>query len=335
MSKHLVAILFFLPTLAFGASKKVDASELTVYTSRKTHLIEPILKAYHDKTGVTINHVNGDDGVLIQKLSQEGEKTNADLLITVDAGNLANAADKGLLATIDSKELLDKVGEKNRGADNKWIGLSLRARTIFYNKKSVKASDLKGYADLADPKWKGKLCLRTSRKVYNQSLVAAMIEKNGKEKTKKVVKGWVDNLAKPVFTSDTQLLEAIDKGICQVGIANTYYLARLVEEGQAKNVKVFWPSKEVGGVHVNVSGAGIVKASDQKQEAMKFLNWLVTDEAQQIFAGVNHEYPVIEDVEVTKVLKKWGTFEREPVPLKAIGPLQKKAVLLMDSVKYR
>jgi len=275
MSKMILITALIFPFVL--QAKEKPQPELTVYTSRKTHLINPLFKAYTLKTGVKINHVNGKAGVLIQKLKQEGKKTKADLLITVDAGNLGNAASMGLLSPISSKTLLERVPKEDRGEGNQWVALSLRARTLFYNKMMVKKSDLKSYSDLADKKWKGKLCLRTSRKVYNQSLVASMIQRDGEAKTKEVVKGWVANLAKPVFTNDTKLLEAIDKGICQVGIANTYYLARLMKDGKAKNVEIFWPGKEQGGVHVNVSGAGLVKHSQKKKEATKFLEWLVTD----------------------------------------------------------
>ncbi len=333
MTRFLLVFIMLVPFLAQGT--EMPQPQLTVYSSRKTHLVEPLFKSYFEKTGVVINHINGKAGVLIQKLKQEGEKTKADILLTVDAGNLANAAKTGILSPIQSKRLLKRVGQQNRGTNNLWVGLSLRARTIFYNKTLVKKQDLKSYADLAAPKWKGKLCLRTSRKVYNQSLVAAMIQRQGEKQTKKIVEGWVSNLAKPVFTNDTNLLEAIDKGLCQVGIANTYYMARLTNAGEGKNVAVFFPEKKNGGVHVNVSGAGIVKASKKQSEATKFLEWLVTDEAQAIFAGLNNEYPVVETVEVTDVLKEWGKFDREETPLPSIGPLQKKAVLLMDSAKYR
>jgi iron(III) transport system substrate-binding protein len=332
MTPWILSLILSAPLALFAAEK---SAELTVYTSRKTHLIEPLFAAYSKKTGVKINHINNQAGVLIQKMKQEGAKTKADLFITVDAGNLGYAASEGLLAPITSKELLSKIPQDYHGEQDMWLALSLRARTIFFNKNKVKATDLKSYADLADPKWKAKLCLRTSRKVYNQSLVAAMIQQKGEAETKKVVRGWVNNLAKPVFTNDTLLLEAIDKGTCQVGIANTYYLARLIKEGKAKNVQVFWPSEKEGGVHVNVSGAGIVKASKNKAEATRFLKWLLTDEAQQIFAGVNDEYPAVRNVKVSKILQDWGEFKREEAKLKSIAPLQKKAVLLMDSVKYR
>ena len=323
-------LLLLLPLSLWAKSPK----ELTVYTSRKTHLIEPLFKAYTKKTGVKINHVNGKAGVLIQKLKQEGPKTKADLLITVDAGNLSNAASQNLLSEITSPDLLKMVPQLYRGANNKWVGLSLRARTLFYNKKLVKKEELKSYQDLASEKWKGRLCLRTSRKVYNQSLVAAMIKRVGEKETKKTVKGWVKNLAQPVFTNDTLMLKAINKGTCQVGIANTYYMARLLKKGKGKNVEVFWPSAKEGGVHVNVSGAGVVKGSKKQAAATQFLQWLTTNEAQEIFAGLNDEYPVVDKVKVSKILEKWGPFQRDKTPLSAIGPLQKKAVLLMDAAKY-
>ena len=176
--------------------------------------------------------------------------------------------------------------------------------------------------------------MRTSRKVYNQSLVASIITRLGEKQTKKVVEGWVANLAKPVFTSDSQLLEAIDKGYCQVGIANTYYLVKLIEDKKVKNVDVFWPTKANGGVHVNLSGAGIVKTSKNKREALKLMQWLVTTKAQEMFAGVNYEYPVVENVEQVKLLKQWGPFDRETTELGNLAPFQKKAVFLMDSAKY-
>ena len=316
---------------ALGAGAK---GELTLYTSRKTHLIKPLLELYQAQTGVKIKHVNNKAGVLIQKLKQEGNKSPADLLLTVDAGNLSQAAALGLLTPLKSKILLDSVPSQDRGKGNMWVGLSLRARTLFFNKEKVQKGSLKGYGDLAHSQWKGRLCLRTSRKVYNQSLVASLIKEYGELKTKKWVEGWVRNLAQPVFTSDSQLLQAIDKGLCDVGIANTYYLARLLKEGKAQRVQVFWPSQKDSGVHVNVSGAGIVRTSTHKKEALRFLEWLVTPKAQKIFAGVNHEYPVVKGVEISPILKKWGPFDRQKIDLGDLGAFQKKAVLLMDSVRY-
>ena len=195
--------------------------------------------------------------------------------------------------------------------------------------------DLSTYESLASPRWKGKLCLRTSRKVYNQSLVASFIDRLGEKKTKNVVEGWVKNLAQPVFTSDSLLLKALDKGECQVGIANTYYLARLVRDGKVKNVKTYWPNQGSGGVHVNISGGAVTKYSSKPEAAQKFLEWLVSDEAQELYAQLNDEYPVKKGVALSKILKSWGTFKKDERPMGIYGELQKKAVLLMDQAKYR
>jgi iron(III) transport system substrate-binding protein len=315
-------------------SMAADKKELMVYTERATHLIQPLFDAYAKKTGIKVNHINGKAGALTQRLKQEGSETPADLLITVDAGNLWNAAEIGLLEPIKSEKLDKRIPSELKDSKNRWFGLSLRARTIFYNKDKVKAEDLKSYADLGTPQWKGKLCLRTSTKVYNQSLVAAMIERLGEKETKKDVQGWVSNLAKPVFTSDSILLEAVDNGACPVGIANTYYFARLVRDGKGKNVGVFWPNQDNGGVHVNISGGGVVKGSHNKKEATDFLEWLTSDEAQKLFAELNNEYPVVDGVSLSPIIKKWGSFSRDKTPLDKIGPNQKKAVLIMDQAKY-
>ena len=308
---------------------------LTLYTSRNTELIEPVIQAYEKAFGVKIKHINGAAGSLIQKLIREGKNTPADILITVDAGHLVHAADQNLLQKVSSKILEQSVPSALRDSQSRWFAVSLRARTIFYNADKVEPKELKSYSDLADPKWKGRLCLRTSRKVYNQSLVASLLGRMNEKDLSRTLSGWVDNLARPVFTSDTHLLEAIANGKCEVGIANTYYLARLQRDGQAKNVKVFWPSKENGGVHVNISGVGLVKESKNKEQAQKFMEWLVSEEAQKIFANANDEYPVVHGVPPVPVLKSWGPFVSDPTPLTEIGKNQKRAILLIDKARYR
>ena len=333
MEKVVFSILFFVFFL-LGCVEGRKEEPLKVYSSRKPHLIKPLLDIYTKETGVSVELITGKAGALIQKLKQEGSKTPADLFITVDVGNLWQAARWGLLASLENQSF-NRIPKKFRDPQNRWVGLSLRSRTLFYNNQKVKKEELKSYEDLASEKWRGKLCLRTSRKVYNQSLVAAMIVRLGEEFTEKVVRGWVSNLSKPVFTSDTQLLEAIDKGDCHVGLANTYYLARLVKEKRAKNVNLFWPSGENGGVHVNISGGGVVAHSSHPRKAEDLLKWLTEKKAQKIFAELNDEYPVVKGVSVSPLLKSWGTFEPEPLSLDQVGSYQKKAVLLMDKVHYR
>ena len=322
-------IFFFL-----GCVRSREEKPLKIYSSRKPHLIKPLLDIYTEETGVRVELVTGKAGTLIQKLRQEGTKTPADLLITVDVGNLWQASEWGLLAPLKSRGF-DKIPKEFRDTGNRWVGLSLRSRTLFYNNQKVKKEELKNYEDLASGKWKGRLCLRTSRKVYNQSLVAAMMIRLGEKPTEEMVRGWVRNLSRPVFTSDTQLLEAIDRGDCHVGLANTYYLARLIKKDKGKNVSLFWPSGDNGGVHVNISGGGVVTHSSRPRQAKALLEWFAGGKAQKIFAELNDEYPVLPGVPVSPLLRSWGDFKPESLPLGQVGSYQKKAVLLMDRARYR
>ena len=269
-----------------------DGKALTVYSARAEQLIQPILDQYTQETGVKFKLVSDKEGVLMERMKTEGAQSPADLLITVDAGNLWQAAQAGLLQPVQSKVLSDNIPAHLRDPENKWFGLSVRARTIFYNTAKVKPEQLSSYQNLADAQWKGKLCLRTSKKVYNQSLVAMMMSEDGEPKTEAIVKGWVANLATEVFPDDTKLLEAIGSGQCEVGIANTYYYGRLMGKSPDLPIGIFWANQQLKGTHVNVSGAGVAAHSKHKDEAVKLLEWLSSDKAQGTFAGSNMEYPV-------------------------------------------
>jgi iron(III) transport system substrate-binding protein len=251
----------FLALSAVAESKK-----LVVYSSRKEHLVKPLFDLYEKKTGVKVEYLTGKDPVLVQKLKAESKNSPADVLLTVDAGNLYLAQKEGLLHSLDSKVLNKKIPAHLRDPEGHWYGFSIRARPMFYNKDKVKPEELNSYEKLAEPKWKGRLCLRTSKKVYNQSLVAMMLSHHSEKEVSSVLKGWVANLAAPVFSSDTLLLKAIEAGQCDVGIANSYYYGRLVADKAVSKVMVFWPNQKSTGAHVNISGAGIVSSS-QKQTA--------------------------------------------------------------------
>ena len=331
---YLLTFLILQLSLATTALAK---DRLVIYSARKAHLIEPLIKAYTEATGVEIVFLTDKAGPLLQKLKAEGESTEADLLITVDAGNLWHAAEEGLLDSVDSLFLEKNIPSHFRDPNQKWFGLSVRARTIVYHKQRVKEGELVTYEGLADPIWKGRLCLRTSKKVYNQSLVAMMIVEHGEEKTEKVVKGWVKNLAAPVFSSDTKVIEAINAGQCDVGIVNTYYFGRWQkkEKNSSKSLALFWPNQDQGGVHVNVSGAGIVKASKNKKEATAFLEWLSKKEAQKLFADVNLEYPANPNVKLHPTVAAWGDFKQNVINVSKAGEHQKAAVRLMDRMGYK
>ncbi|MBO1517789.1 extracellular solute-binding protein [Psychrobacter celer] len=323
------------PQATTDGATSADGQTITIYSSRNEQLIKPLLDRYTEETGVKIELVTDKTGPLMARLQAEGQNTPADMLLTVDAGNLWQAAQQGLLQPVASTVLENNVPAKYRDPKGQWTGLSLRARTIFYDPSKVSADQLSTYADLADPKWKGKLCLRTSKKVYNQSLVASMIEHLGAEKTEEIIRGWVDNLATDVFSDDTSMLEAIAAGQCEVGIANSYYYGRILDEKPNFPVKIFWANQGTTGTHVNVSGAGVVAGSDNPDGTLKLIEWLSSDEAQGIYASSDKEFPVKEGVDESEMLRSWGSFKKDDINVQKFGELQTQAIQMMDKAGYK
>lgn len=327
-------------TCAFASlvcSAPVFADELVVYSARNEHLIQPIFEAYTEQTGVEIKYITDKEGPLLQRLKAEGKNTHADLLITVDAGNLWHAASEGLLQPVDSQILKENIPANLRDEEDRWFGLSLRARTIVYSTERVKPEQLSTYAALGDEAWKGRLLLRTSKKVYNQSLVAMMIAEYGEEQTEQIVRSWVANLAAAPFSNDTQTMEAIVAGQGDVAIVNTYYFGRLLRKQPDLKLALFWPNQEQAGsgVHVNVSGAGVTRYAKNPEAAVKFLEWLSSEQAQNLFADANLEYPVNPKVTPNAEVAAWGTFVPSPFNLTQAGKLQEQALRLMDRAGYR
>ena len=308
---------------------------VTIYSSRNEQLIKPLLDKYTAETGVKIELVTDKTGPLMARLQAEGKNTPADMLLTVDAGNLWQAAEQGLLQPIASSVLDTNVPAKYRDPKGQWTGLSLRARTIAYDPSKVTADQLSTYADLADPKWKGKLCLRTSNSVYNQSLVASMIENLGEAETEQVIRGWVDNLATDVFSDDTSMLKAIAAGQCEVGLTNSYYYGRLLDEQADFPVKLFWANQGTTGTHVNISGAGVITGSDNPNGALKLIEWLSSETAQGLYASADKEYPVKEGIDESELLRSWGSFKKDDINVQKFGELQTQAIQMMDKAGYK
>ncbi|WP_201615778.1 extracellular solute-binding protein [Psychrobacter immobilis] len=321
--------------VANDGATSAEGQTITIYSSRNEQLIKPLLDRYMKETGVNIELVTDKSGPLMARLQAEGKNTPADMLLTVDAGNLWQAAEQGLLQPVASTVLEANVPAKYRDPKGQWTGLSLRARTIMYDPSKVSADQLSTYADLADPKWKGKLCLRTSNSVYNQSLVASMIENLGEEKTEAVIRGWVDNLATDVFSDDTSMLKAIAAGQCEVGLSNSYYYGRLLDEQPNFPVKVFWANQGTTGTHVNISGAGVVTDSDNPDGALKLMEWLSSDKAQGLYASSDKEYPVKEGVDESDMLRSWGEFKKDDISVQKFGELQTQAIQMMDKAGYK
>lgn len=319
----------------FVVSAVHAADEVVVYSARAEQLIKPMFDAFTKETGVPVKFITDKEGPLMERLKAEGANTQADLLLTVDAGNLWQAANMGLLKPARSAVLDANIPAHLKDPDNQWFGLSIRARTIVYNTEKLKPAALSTYEDLADPKWQGKLCLRTSKKVYNQSLVAMMIAEKGETETEKVVKGWVDNLATDVFPDDTKLMEAIAAGQCEVGIVNTYYYGRLMEKKPNLPLALFWPNQKTNGVHVNVSGAGVVKHSKNEKGAVQLLEWFSSGKGQRMFADLNMEYPANPSYKPDPLVASWGEFKHNLINVAKAGELQSAAVRLMDRARYK
>jgi iron(III) transport system substrate-binding protein len=334
---------FALAALLLPITSWAAAEELVVYTARIEQLIKPLFDRYTSETGIPIRFITDKEGPLMQRLKAEGEATPADLLITVDAGNLWQATQMGLLRPLDSKVLDKNIPVHLRDPEDRWFGLSIRARTIVYHSGRVKPETLSTYEALADPAWSKRVCLRTSKKVYNQSLVAMMLAELGESRTEDVVRGWVANLAAPPLASDDDVMNAIVAGRCDVGLVNTYYYGRQLRDKPDLPLKLFWPNQkaadksrpQLGGVHVNVSGGGVTTYAPHPQAAQKFLEWLSADEAQGLFASLNLEFPANPAIAADPLVAAWGAFRQDAISLGEAGKRQADAVRLMDRVGYK
>ena len=324
--KHLLAALAL--TLLGGTAQAAD--EVVVYSSRIDELIKPVFDAYTKETGVKVKFITDKEAPLMQRIKAEGSNATADLLLTVDAGNLWQAEQMGILQPIKSAVIDANIPPQYRASSHDWTGLSLRARTIAYATDRVKPEELSTYEALAGKKWEGRLCLRTAKKVYNQSLTATLIETHGAEKTEEILKGWVNNLSTDVFSDDVAVLKAIEAGQCDVGIVNTYYYGRLHKEQPQLPIKLFWPNQADRGVHVNLSGIGLTRHAPHKEAAIKLVEWMTGPQAQKIFADVNQEFPANPKVEPSAEVAAWGKFKADSLPVEVAGNRQAEAIRLMD-----
>ncbi|RDL44078.1 Fe(3+) ABC transporter substrate-binding protein [Marinomonas piezotolerans] len=317
----------------------ISRGEVNIYSARKEALIAPALEAYAKKYHVQVNLITGNADTLLQRLKQEGDASPADIFITVDAGRLQRAKDAGVLQPFDSDTINAKVPSHLRDSDNYWVGLSQRARVIFYNPKKINQAELSTYEALADPKWKGRICVRSSENIYNQSLVASMIAANGERATGEWIKGLVANLARAPFGGDTDLLRAVEAGVCDLTLANTYYFGRLGQSNKPNdqqvfnNVALFWPNQatEQRGAHVNVSGIGLTHSARNSRNARRLMEFLVSQESQNWYADVNNEYPVIKNADFPSSLTQFGTFKADTLPLNLLGEYNRRATELMDA----
>lgn len=320
---------------------EAESNELTVYTHRHYDSDKNIFSLFEERTGIKVNVVNANADELIQKMIMEGAQSPADVLITVDAGRLHRAKTSDLLQPIESKIINQIVPANLRDPENFWFGISKRARIIVYAKDRVKPEDLSTYADLASEKWKGRLVMRSSGNIYNQSLLASIIANLGEANAKKWAEGIVKNMVRDPKGNDRDQVKAIYAGEGDVSIVNSYYVGNMlnsenVEERTAANgLGIFFPNQETTGTHINVSGVGVAKYAPNKANAIKFVEFLLSDEAQQIFAESNYEYPVNKNVSLAETLRNWGRFKEDSINLSILGENNKKAVLIFDEAGWK
>jgi len=308
-----------------------NQGQVNIYSSRHYNTDDQLYDGFTQKTGISINLIEGKDDELIERIKSEGKNSPADILITVDAGRLWRAAEAGIFAPVESAILEEKIPKNLRDPENLWFGYSKRARVIVYNKDKVDPSQLSTYEDLADPKWKGKFIVRSSSNIYNQSLVAGMIEEKGKEATAAWIEGLVKNFARSPQGNDTSQIEDVAAGVADLTLANTYYLARYEDNPEIfEKVGIFFPNQNDRGTHINISGAGLLTNAPNSEEAIAFLEYLASPEAQEFFALGNNEYPVVEGTPLNPMVKSFGEFKDDTTNVSAYGRNNADAVKIMD-----
>lgn len=321
-----------------SVASMASAAEVSIYTTREPGLIQPLLDSFKASTGITVNTVFLKDG-LAERVASEGESSPADLLMTVDAGNLVDLVEKGVTQPIESEALKSAVPEQLRDANGHWVGLSMRAR-VLYAAKDVDVATL-NYEDLADPKWKGKICIRSGQHPYNTALFADHLAHYGAEETEKWLTGVKDNLARKAAGGDREGAKDILGGVCDVAIANSYYVG-LMRSGKGGDeqkqwgdaIKVVLPTFKDDGTHVNISGAALAKNAPNKAEAVQLLEYLVSEDAQKIYAEANYEYPVRAGVAADPIIAEFGELKIDSKPLAEIVSHRKAASELVDKVGF-
>ena len=327
--------------LAVAAAVPAMAAEVNLYSARQDQLIRPALDLFTKETGIAVKVLTANEAQLLQRLKTEGAASPADLLITTDAAHLYNARVAGVLQKVASPVLARNIPAHFRDPDGYWYGLSARARVVFYARDRVKPSELSTYEALTDPKWQGRICVRSSSSTYNQTLLAALIAAHGPAKAEEWAKGIVANMARKPQGGDRDQIKAVAAGECDLAIANTYYYGGLLnsakadERAAAAKVALFWPNQLGRGAHMNVAGAGVTASAKNKAAAITLLEFLSGPDAQRIFAAANYEFPVLKTAERAPTVAAWGRFEAEEVNVARLGDNNAAAVRIFDRVGWR
>lgn len=323
------------------ASSVLAASQVNIYSTRHYDTDKKLFKMFEEETGIKVNVVKAKAPALIKRIESEASKSPADVLITSDVAGLYKAKQKGLFQKVNSEYLNKNIPAKLKDQDNMWFGITKRSRVVVYRKNSEIEKELSTYEDLANPKFKGKIMVRSSNNTYNQSLLAAIIAHHGEEYALKWAKGIVANMTKRPKGNDRYQVKAIAYNIGDIAIVNTYYIGKMIgnknasEARAVEKVKVFFPKFENGGTHINISGAGLVKTAPNKENAIKFMEFLASKKAQELFAIGNFEYPVLKSVSSSKVVESWGSFDDDTIPISILGENNAKAVKIFDQAGWK
>ena len=334
-----LALALLAPLLAAANAQAAEPGEVNISSYRQPYLINPLLKEFTDETGIKVNVIFAEKG-LIERIQAEGRNSPADVLLTVDVGNLTQATDAGIAQPIHSAILDGAIPQAYRAEDDQWFGLTRRARVVYASKERVKQEAIT-YEELADPKWRGKICIRSGQHVYNVALIASMIAHHGEEWTEQWLKGVKANLARKPAGDDRLQVKGVYAGECDIAIGNTYYMGAMLkndtepeQKAWADSVHILFPNSGDRGTHVNVSGAVVAKYAPHKDNAVKLIEFLASDRGQEIYAEVNNEYPVKEGVPWSALVKSWGDFKPDPISLNEIAGWRKKASELVDKVGF-
>ncbi|MAT94802.1 MAG: Fe(3+) ABC transporter substrate-binding protein [Halioglobus sp.] len=317
------------------------AAEVNVYSARKEALIKPLLDKFSAESGIKVNLVTAKGDALLTRLKSEGLNSPADVLITTDAGRLYRAQQADVLQPIASEMLSESIPAHLRSPENFWFGLSVRARAIVYSNNRVQPTNLSTYEALTEPQWKGRICIRSSSNIYNQSLVAGMLATQGEKKTASWLAAFVPNFARPPQGGDRDQVAAIAAGLCDVAVVNSYYLGAMIkssdpkQQAAAAKVGIFWPNQEDRGTHINVSGAGVTSASKNREQAIALIEFLARSDSQTWYAESNNEYPSRAGVDPGELLKSWGDFKADQVDVSELGRLNAQAVMAMDRASWK
>ncbi|WP_458524553.1 Fe(3+) ABC transporter substrate-binding protein [Onishia taeanensis] len=337
--RHVLPLAALVAGSAFAS--QALAESVNIYSARHYDSDQALYDAFTEKTGIDVNVLEGNSDQLIQRILLESEAGPADIMMTVDAGRLWRAEQEDIFAPVDSAVLDERLPASMHHPEDKWFGFSQRVRAIFYNPEAIDPSEIATYEDLADPSLEGRVCIRSSNNIYNQSLLASMIAHHGEEGAEEWAQGVVSNMARDPEGGDTDQLLGVASGECDVAVANHYYYVRMLEADDAstreaaESIEILFPNQDDRGAHINVGGAGMIKGAPHPENAKRFLEFLASDQAQAMFSTGNHEFPVVEGVETDEVLASWGDFKRDDLNVSVLGENNPQAVRIFDRVGWR